>query len=237
MRAVIFTRVSTANQAESGLGIESQRTEIEAFIRQQGWIVVAEHSEAGVSGKTPLHGRTGLSNALADVEALDADVLVVSKLDRVARDFLVQLVVEQRLEKSGARLVSVAGEGTDSDSPSDVLIRRLFSSISEMNGKIISERVKAALAEKVKRGERIGASPFGFTAQSGKLLPDENYDSLLLMFELKREGHNQTKIAEILAERNPPASWTQSKVSKQTRKWKSRTKLRNFRDRLSHTEQ
>jgi|ETNvirenome_6_85_1030632.scaffolds.fasta_scaffold13641_5 DNA invertase Pin-like site-specific DNA recombinase len=236
MRAVIFTRVSTANQAESGLGIESQRTEIEAFIRRQGWVVVAEHSEAGVSGKTPLHGRTGLSNALADVEALDADVLVVSKVDRVARDFLVQLVVEQRLEKSGARLISVAGEGTESDSPSDVLIRRLFSSISEMNGKIISERTKQAIAEKLKRGERFGASPFGFSVKDGKLQPDEHYESILLMFQLLKE-HNQTRTAEILNEQTDYKSWTQVKVSNLKRKWRSRTRLRNFRDRLIHAEQ
>jgi len=92
-----------------------------------------------------------------------------------------------------------------------------------------SALIKEALAEKVKRGERIGASLFGFTARTGRLLPDENYDSLLLMFKLKKGGHNQTKIAEILAERSPSASWTQSKVSKQTRKWKSRTRLENFR--------
>jgi site-specific DNA recombinase len=236
MRAVIFTRVSTANQAESGLGIESQRTEIEAFIRRQGWVVVAEHSEAGVSGKTPLHGRTTLSNALADVESLNADVLVVAKLDRVARDFLVQLVVEQRLEKSGARLISVAGEGTDSDSPSDVLIRRLFSSISEMNGRIISERTKQAIAEKLKRGERFGASPFGFSVKDGRLAPDEHYESILLMFELLKE-HNQTRTAEILNEQSDYKSWTQVKVSNLKRKWKSRTRLRNFRDRLIHAEQ
>jgi DNA invertase Pin-like site-specific DNA recombinase len=236
MRAVIFTRVSTANQAESGLGIESQRTEIEAFIRRQGWVVVAEHSEAGVSGKTPLHGRTGLSNALADVEALDADVLVVSKVDRIARDFLVQLVVEQRLEKSGARLISVAGEGTESDSPSDVLIRRLFSSISEMNGKIISERTKQAIAEKLKRGERFGASPFGFSVKDGRLQPDEHYESILLMFQLLKE-HNQTRTAEILNEQSDYKSWSQVKVSNLKRKWKSRTRLRNYRDRLIHAEQ
>ena len=237
MRAVIYLRVSTQNQAESGLGIESQRTEIEALCARSGWTIVSEHIDNGISGKAPLNKRPALSSALADVEALEADVLIVAKLDRVARDFLVQLLVEQKLERSGARLVSVAGEGTDSDSPTDVLIRRLFSSISEMNGKIISERVKSALAEKQKRGERIGASPFGFTARTGRLLPDENYDSLLLMFKLKKEGHNQTKIAEILAERSPSASWSQSKVSTQLKNWKSRTKLRNYRDSLIHTEQ
>ena len=236
MRAVIFTRVSTANQAESGLGIESQRTEIEAFIRRQGWVVVAEHSEAGVSGKTPLQGRTTLSNALADVESLNADVLVVAKLDRLSRDFLVQLVVEQRLEKSGARLISVAGEGTNSDSPSDVLIRRLFSSISEMNGKIISERTKQAIAEKLKRGERFGGSPFGFSVKDGRLEPDEHYESILLMFQLLKD-HNQTRTAEILNEQSDYKSWSQVKVSNMKKKWKSRTRLRNFRDRLIHAEQ
>jgi|TARA_R110000824_G_scaffold233183_2_gene421358 site-specific DNA recombinase len=236
MRAVIFTRVSTANQADSGLGLSAQQTEIEAFIRRQGWTVVAEHTEAGVSGKTPLHGRTGLSNALNDVEVLNADVLLVSKLDRLSRDFLVQLVVEQRLEKAGARLVSVAGEGTNSDSPSDVLIRRLFSSISEMNGRIISERTKQAIAEKLKRGERFGASPFGFSVKEGQLLPDEHYESILLMFQLLKEN-NQTRTAEILNEQTDYKSWSQVKVSNLKRKWRSRTRLRNFRDSLIHPAQ
>ena len=78
MRAVIYLRVSTQNQAESGLGIESQRTEIEALCARSGWTIVSEHIDNGISGKAALNKRPALSSALNDVEALKTELPVIS---------------------------------------------------------------------------------------------------------------------------------------------------------------
>ena len=97
-----------------------------------------------------------------------------------------------------------------------------------------SALAKEAIAKKVESGERWGSPPFGFTImklgykRTGRLVPNEHYESILLMFELLKE-HNQTRAAEILNEQTDYKSWSQVKVSNLKRKWKSRTRLENFR--------
>ena len=54
MKVVALFRVSTEAQAESGLGLEAQRKEVELYCEQQDLELVADFTEAGVSGKTPL---------------------------------------------------------------------------------------------------------------------------------------------------------------------------------------
>ena len=61
-----YIRVSTDEQAESGLGLAAQRAAIEAEVARRGWTLIAVHEDAGVSGKS-LKGREGLSAALSEV--------------------------------------------------------------------------------------------------------------------------------------------------------------------------
>jgi len=43
-------RVSTAEQGDSGLGLEAQQASVRAFMASQGWTLVAEYSDIA-SGK------------------------------------------------------------------------------------------------------------------------------------------------------------------------------------------
>jgi DNA invertase Pin-like site-specific DNA recombinase len=60
-------RVSTQEQAESGLGLEAQRAAIEAAARRMGQQVAQVFEDAGISGAVPIDERPGL---LAAVNAL-----------------------------------------------------------------------------------------------------------------------------------------------------------------------
>jgi hypothetical protein len=60
--AVGLTRVSTAEQGQSGLGLEAQQASIRAFCAAQGWTLVAEYSDVA-SGKDDR--RPGFQAALA----------------------------------------------------------------------------------------------------------------------------------------------------------------------------
>ena len=64
-------------------------------------------------------------------------------------------------------LQSAAGEGTDTDGPTDILMRRIVDAFGEYERLIIKARTKAALAVKKSRGERCGGIPYGF-----ELAPD-----------------------------------------------------------------
>ena len=113
MAAVAYLRVSTDEQAESGLGLDAQLSAVQAAADRLGVAIAAVHTDAGVSGAKGIESRPGLFSALAAVKR--GDVLLVAKRDRIARDMLLTMQVERELERKGARLVSAAGEGTDSE--------------------------------------------------------------------------------------------------------------------------
>jgi DNA invertase Pin-like site-specific DNA recombinase len=79
--AVGLYRVSTAEQGQSGLGLEAQRASVRAFCAAQGWALVAEHSDVA-SGKDDR--RPGFQAALLRCRQLGA-VLVAARLDRITR--------------------------------------------------------------------------------------------------------------------------------------------------------
>jgi DNA invertase Pin-like site-specific DNA recombinase len=82
-----YIRVSTAEQADSGAGLEAQRAAITAEAERRGWQLVHVFEDAGASGKS-LSGRQGLQEALQAVEEGQAQALVVAKLDRLSRSLL-----------------------------------------------------------------------------------------------------------------------------------------------------
>lgn len=58
-------------------------------------------------------------------------MLIVAKRDRLGRDPMVVAMIESAVKRKGARIVSAAGEGTDSDSPTDILMRRMVDAFAE----------------------------------------------------------------------------------------------------------
>lgn len=167
-RAVAYLRVSTDEQS---LGTEAQRHAIEAWAAAHGVTVAAWHADLGVSGGAPVDSRPGLLAALADVSELGAGVLIVSKRDRLARDVLISAMVEQLVSRQGARIVSAAGEGSETNDPSGQLMGAIVNAFAQYERALIRSRTKAALAVKKGRGERTGGVPYGMQlALDGTLL-------------------------------------------------------------------
>ena len=184
MATIAYLRVSTDQQAESGAGLDAQ---LDACTKAAGTLAAVFRDE-GVSGKAGLEKRPALLEAIAALKR--GDVLLVAKRDRLGRDPLVVAMIESAVTRKGARIQSAAGEGTDSDSPADVLMRRMVDAFAEYERLIIGARTKAALQAKKARGERTGSVPYGYRlADDGKqLAPDETEQEILRVVRLLREG-------------------------------------------------
>jgi DNA invertase Pin-like site-specific DNA recombinase len=117
-------------------------------------------------------------------------VLLVAKRDRLGRDPLVVAMIESAVTRKGARIQSAAGEGTDSDSPSDVLMRRMVDAFAEYERLIIGARTKAALGAMKARGERTGGVPYGYAlgADGKQLITHEREQAALAVVRLLRKG-------------------------------------------------
>ena len=192
MRAIVALRVSTDDQAEAGNGMNAQRDACRAWAAREGREVVGPFLDEGVSGAAPLDKRLGLMGALAEVGK--GDVLLVAKRDRLGRDPFVIAMIEAAVKRAGGRVVSAAGEGTDGDGPTDVLMRRIVDAFGEYERLVIKARTKAALGAKARRGERTGRVPFGFD-----LVDDGRRSKKGLPLALVANPAEQTIIAEIRA--------------------------------------
>ena len=201
--AVAVLRVSTNEQAESGLGLEAQEASIRAYASANGLELVSIHTDAGVSGRAALTDRPGLVAALGEIVSRRAGVLLVAKLDRLARDPFLVLTIEKALNKSGARLVSAAGEGTQGDDPSQVLMRHVLMAVSAHEAALVSSRTKAALQAKKARGERIGRPAKGWTVEAGELVPNEDFPAVARCLELREAGATYEAIRAELGWANP----------------------------------
>lgn len=157
-KAVGYVRVSTEDQ---NLGPEAQRAALLRWCRGNGVELVAFHEDLGVSGGAALEKRPGLLAALDALGEHGAGVLLVAKRDRLARDVVLAAMVERLAERTGARVVSAAGEG-NSDGPEGMLMRGIVDLFAQYERAIIRARTKAALGVKRSRGERIGNLPYGY---------------------------------------------------------------------------
>jgi site-specific DNA recombinase len=178
-RAIGYFRVSTDEQSSSGLGLEAQSAAILAAATRFGLTVAESFTDAGISGGLPLEQRPAL---MAAVNALRrGDVLIVAKRDRLGRDVFNVAMIERLAEKKGARIVSAAGEGTDDDGPTSILMRQIIDAFSQYERALIRTRTKAALHAKRGRGERCGGIPFGFqlAADGRSLMPNATEQATL----------------------------------------------------------
>jgi DNA invertase Pin-like site-specific DNA recombinase len=159
-----YLRVSTDEQAESGLGLEAQRAAVERWAQTNGRTVARYYVDEDKTGRN--RNRPALSSALSDIER--GEGLVVAKLDRLARsihDFS-GMVLES--EKGGWALTCLDPD-IDLSTPNGRLVAHVLASVAEWEGAIIGQRTKDALAQLKARGVRLGA-PADIPAELDELI-------------------------------------------------------------------
>lgn len=154
MRAITYRRVSTADQADSGAGLDAQADRLTAAVTARGWSVVADLADEGASGKR-LVRRPALTEAMAMLDRGEADALVVAKLDRLARSVADFARITETAKRRGWSLV-VLDVDLDMSTPTGLLVANVLASVAQWEGDIISARTADALAARKARGVRLG---------------------------------------------------------------------------------
>ena len=198
MKAIAYTRVSTQEQADSGLSLTGQRERIAAYCIAREWELVETVTDAGVSGGTLQ--RPGLSHVLDMVRRGDVDVVVVLKLDRLTRSVKDLGDLLERFEKAQVAFSSVS-DNFDTTSANGKLVLNILGSVAQWERDVIAERTSDAMQVARSQGKRVGAVPFGFTlAQDGETLdPDpEALETVAAIADLRRKGESLRSIARTL---------------------------------------
>jgi DNA invertase Pin-like site-specific DNA recombinase len=208
MRYAVYLRVSTEGQADDGQGLLIQEAACREWLRSRRDRLVEVCSDAGRSGGLDVGHRPGLARALALVAADRADGVLVHRLDRLARDLVLQEQLLAELHRRGKGLASCdptedASLVHSPDDPTRALVRRMLGSIAQYEREVIRLRLMAGRARKALDGGYAGgAPPFGFAAVRGQLaaVPDEQR-TLRLMRRLAAEGVSYRLIAGELERR------------------------------------
>jgi DNA invertase Pin-like site-specific DNA recombinase len=147
--AIAYTRVSTASQGRSGLGLEAQRAALARFAEAEGYDLLQTFSEVETGkGADALDRRPELSAALTAARRCGKGTpIIVAKLDRLSRD--VAFVSGLMSHKTP---FIVAELGADADP----FMLHLYAALAEKERRVISQRTKDALAAKKAQGVKLG---------------------------------------------------------------------------------
>lgn len=182
-----YLRVSTVDQAEHGDGLDVQESAIRTWAEKNGHAVVAWASDEGISGSNGLNTRQGLLEALEAVRDGSASGVVVYRLDRLARDLIVQEQLLGELWRLGAAVFSTAEAEAvylrpdDPDDPSRKLIRQVLGAVSEYERSMIALRLRSGRRMKSARGGYIGgfANRYGFRLVDGQYVPETDEQAVI----------------------------------------------------------
>jgi DNA invertase Pin-like site-specific DNA recombinase len=153
LRVVAYARVSTDEQARSGLGLGAQRQVTAAEAARHGWTL--EHvADEGVSGSIPPEHRPALGPVLTALGS--GDVLIVAKLDRLGRSALDVLRIAEQARDRGWRLVA-CDLGLDTGTPVGAFTLTALAAVAQLERDLIAQRTRDALAELKRNGARLGA--------------------------------------------------------------------------------
>lgn len=152
LRVLGYIRVSTAEQASSGLGLEAQRAQLERSAQASDWDLLEVLVDT-TSGKDMQ--RPELQRALARLALHEAQALVVTKLDRLSRSVLdfSQLLV--RAGSEGWQVIAL-DLGMDMTSPTGEAIANVVASFAQLERRLIGQRTREALAIARAKGVRLG---------------------------------------------------------------------------------
>src|SRR5664279_5132464 len=159
--AFAYLRVSGKGQVD-GDGFPRQLAAIEAYARANGLTLAKVFREQGISGMKELENRPALQALLAAVDSRNIPVVLVEKLDRLARDLMIQETILRDLQRRGVTLVSTMEPDLCSDDPSRKLVRQIMGCIAEYEKSMIVAKLAGARQRmRVRTGSCEGRKPYG----------------------------------------------------------------------------
>jgi len=222
-RIVAYYRVSTERQGRSGLGLEAQRSAVEAYAATRGATIAATFTEIE-TGKN--NDRPELAEALR-LCRLTGSTLVVAKLDRLARNARFLLAV---VEGSGEGGVAFCDLPSVPAGPVGRFLITQMAAVAELEAGMIAARTKAALQAAKARGAKLGGWRGGpkVDPEAGRAARTAQADSFAasvgpVAAALRAEGQSLRQIGAALTERGiktaQGGAWSADAVKRLLGRW------------------
>lgn len=204
-RAVAYARFSTANQQDTS--IEKQLEDIRNYCQRKGYTIVNEYIDKAESGAK--EDRPAFQQMLRDAKQKLFDVVVVHKINRLARDRYLSVVTAHELKRYGITVESVLEP--IGDDPIGQLLWGILDAVNEFERLNTAQEVKLKVRPLAQKGFWLGGKiPYGFdkqavTSEDGKIhyklvINEQEAQIIRLIFDLFVSGYSFSQIANKLNE-------------------------------------
>ncbi|MBI0583754.1 MAG: recombinase family protein [Methanomassiliicoccus sp.] len=215
MRAAIYARVSTDDQAKEGYSIPAQLKRLNAYCKAKGWEICSEYVDDGYSGRDI--NRPHYRRMMDDKDRWD--VVLVLKMDRIHRNSKNFTQMMDDLNKWKKQFNSMQ-EKFDTTSAMGRFVMDIIQRIAQLESEQIGERVKIGMVQKAKKASgHLGSShPYGYHIENGMLKAvDREAGVVPFIYHSYINGSSLGEIAFALNERGVPAKkggpWKKQAVS------------------------
>ena len=199
-KAVFYGRFSSHLQHETS--IEAQRNIVTKFAMQNGYDITAEYIDRAKSGTTTAK-RDRFNQMILDSANRGFQYVIVSKIDRFARNVKDFYLNEDKLSQNGVKLISVA-EPFDDDTMAGTIIKALGVAAADGFSKNLSTEVRKGFMVNAGRCRHNGGKPpLGYDVDSATghlIINEEEAKTVRLIFDMYVQGNGYNTICKKLNE-------------------------------------
>ena len=196
--AVIYTRVSTKEQADTNQSLETQKKYCLQYALKNDLNVLGFFGGTYESAKTDERNEFNRMIRFVKNQKEGVSAILVYSLDRFSRTGDNAIFISSELKKQGISILSVT-QPIDVSTHSGVLQQNIQFIFSKYDNDLRREKCIAGMKEKLLRGEWTGVAPlgycYGYEKGNRKIIPGEKGKLIARAFEMKVEGQTNTEIA------------------------------------------
>lgn len=190
--ALLYTRVSSKEQAKSGYSLEAQEEHCRREARRLNFKITKVFSDPGKSGRK-VDNRPGLVQMLSFcAKNKDVYALFIWKLDRLSRETSHYLSIKAQLAKNGIKIISITEPG--GETASDEFVETVLAAKAQLESAQISERVLLGMKRVFSEGRLIVKAPPGYktVVRNDKKIavPNEYFDSIKRAWQEMEKGQS-----------------------------------------------
>lgn len=215
IRAAIYTRVSTEDQAKEGFSLDAQLDKLRSYCKARDWIASEEYIEDGYSGRTIK--RPAYTRMMEEMDKWDA--LLVIKMDRIHRNSKNFMIMMDHLNKNKKEFVSMS-ESFDTSTAIGRFVINIIQGIAQLESEQIGERVYIGMEQKARTNSGVlGFNiPFGYDYHDGKFNVNQTEAPVIKnIYAWYLDGKSMGEIVKILNDTKVPTKnrgfWAKKMVS------------------------
>ena len=169
VRVTLYVRVSGEEQKIKGLSLEAQQERLEAYAKEQGWLITGTYIDAAKTARKDMYKRSEFLKMMESVKRNEVDLLLFCRLDRWFRSVADYYKVMEVLEAHNCGWKTV-DEEYDTTTANGRLYINVKLSIAQNEADICAERIDVVFDSKIQHGTVIsGKCPFWLKVNNKRL--------------------------------------------------------------------